>query len=172
MSTDTTHSAGTDAAVEESGLLLFDVGVVALAHSGTPMSRTALGYVRDAVRGEIDAVVPHSVLIGAHHILHLDYGFSRAEASYVLTNFADARQVYWYAGPGDLGVRDGLDLAGEHNIDGWDGYYAHVARATGATTVVGLDDDFERIAGLSVEVPLTADERAALHEYLAPASEE
>ena len=122
------------------------------------------------MRGEIDAVVPYSVPIGAHHILTLDYGFSRAEATYILTNFADARQVHWYAGPGDPDIREGLGLAGEHNIDGWDGYYAHVARATGATTVVGLDDDFERVAGLSVEIPLTATERERLHEYLAPDS--
>lgn len=167
MSTDATHTPKSDTAVEESDPLLFDVGVVALAHSGTPMSGTALGYIRDAVRGEIDAVVPYSVLVGAHHILHLDYGFSRAEATHVLTNFADARRVRWYAGPSDPDIRDGLALAGEHNIDGWDGYYAHVARATGATTVVGLDDDFERVGGLSVEIPLTDDERARLHEYLA-----
>jgi hypothetical protein len=132
--------------------------VVALAHSGTPMSGTALGYIRDAVRGELDAVVPYSVLIGAHHILHLDYEFSRAEATYVLTNFADARRIHWYTGPGD------------HNIDGWDGYYAHVAQATNATTVIGLDDDFERVEGLSVTIPLTTTERKRLHEYLAPDS--
>jgi predicted nucleic acid-binding protein len=167
MSTDATHSAESDTAVEESDPVLFDVGVVALAHSGTPMSGTALGYVREAVRGEIDAVVPYSVLVGAHHILHLDYGFSRDAATYVLTNFADARRVHWYAGPGDSDIREGLDLAGEHNIDGWDGYYAHVARATGATTVIGLDDDFERVAGLTVEIPLTDDEREQLHKYLA-----
>ena len=51
--------------------------------------------------------------------------------------------------------------------EGWDGYYAHVAQATGATIIIGLDDGFKRIAGLSLEVPLTADERADLYEYLA-----
>jgi len=170
MSTETTPTAGATTDVEESGPVLFDVGVVALAHSGTPMSGTALGYIRDAVRGELDAVVPYSVLIGAHHILHLDYEFSRAEATYVLTNFADARRIHWYTGPGDSDVRRGLALAGDHNIDGWDGYYAHVAQATNATTVIGLDDDFERVEGLSVTIPLTTTERKRLHEYLAPDS--
>jgi hypothetical protein len=37
------------------GPVLFDVGVVALAHSRTPMSGTALGYVRDAIQGDLDA---------------------------------------------------------------------------------------------------------------------
>ena len=167
MGTESTHLTGIGTTVEESESVLFDVGVVALAHSGTPMSGTALNCVRKAVRGEIDAVVPYSVLIGAHHILNLDYDFSREDATHVLTNFEDAQEVHWYSGPGDPDIREGLNLAGEHNIDGWDGYYAHVAQATGATIIIGLDDDLERIAGLSLEVPLTADERADLHEYLA-----
>jgi predicted nucleic acid-binding protein len=145
---------------------LFDVGVVVLAHSRTPMSGTSLEYVRDAIRGDINAVIPYPVLIGAHHILYLDYGFSRDEATHVLTNFLGARRIHWYAGPDGSGVQYGLDLAGKHNIDGWDGYYAHVARETGTTTVVGLDDDFERIEGLTVEIPLTDDERSRLNEYL------
>lgn len=150
------------------GPVLFDVGVVALAHSRTPMSGTALGYVRDAIRGDLDAVVPYQALFGAHHILNRDYHLSRAEATRVLTNFLGARRVHWYAGPNGSDAQHGLDLAGEHNIEGWDGFYAHVARATDATTVVTLDDDFERVEGLSVEIPLTDDERADLHEYLAP----
>lgn len=40
------------------GPYLFDVGVVALAHAGTPVSETALSYVTDAIKGTIDAVVP------------------------------------------------------------------------------------------------------------------
>jgi predicted nucleic acid-binding protein len=150
--------------------VLFDVGVVALAHSGTPMSGTALGYVRDAVRGDLDAVVPYQALFGAHHVLNRDYHLSCEEATYVLTNFLGARRIHWYAGPNGSDTQHGLDLAGEHNIEGWDGYYAHVARATDATTVVTLDDDFEQVDGLSVEIPLTDDERTRLHEYLAPDS--
>lgn len=155
---------------EDDCRVVFDVGVVALAHSGTPMSGTALRYVRDAIRGDLDAVVPYQALFGAHHVLHRNYEFSREEATYVLTNFLDARRIDWYAGPGELDTRQGLEIAGEHNIEGWDGYYAHVAQATGATTVVGLDDDFER-AGLDVEIPLTDEERTALHEYLLPDEE-
>jgi hypothetical protein len=58
--------------------VLFDVGAVALAHSGTPMNGTALEYVRDAVHGDLDAVVPYQALFGAHHILNRDY-HSRAK---------------------------------------------------------------------------------------------
>jgi len=148
--------------------VLFDVGVVALAHSGTPMCDTSLGYVRDAIQGELDAVVPYQVMVGAHHILNRDYGFSRAEATYVLTNFLDAEQIHWYPGFTESDTRQGLTLAREHNIEGWDGFYAHVALTTGATTVITLDDDFERVDDLSVEIPLSEDEREQFHEYLAP----
>lgn len=165
-------SEGSGRASDDGERFLFDVGVVALAHSRTPMSGTALGYVRDAVRGDLDAVVPYSALFGAHHVLDRNYGFSRDEATHVLTNFLGARRVHWYDGPNGSDTQYGLDLAGEHNIEGWDGYYAHVARVTDATTVVSLDDDFERVDGLSVEIPLTDEEHDTLHEYLAPADQE
>jgi predicted nucleic acid-binding protein len=148
--------------------VLFDVGVVALAHSGTPMSDTALELVRDAVHGDLDAVVPYQALFGAHHILNRDYHFTREDATHVLTNFLAAGQVHWYAGPNGSDTQHSLDIAGKRNIEGWDGFYAHVAQSTDATTVVTLDDDFERIQDLSIEVPLTDDEREELHEYLAP----
>jgi predicted nucleic acid-binding protein len=150
--------------------VLFDVGVVALAHSRTPMCGTALEYVRNAIHGDLDAVVPYQALFGAHHILNRDYGLSRSEATHILENFLSARQVHWYAGPNGADTQQGLDLAGEHNIEGWDGYYAHVAQTTGATTVVTLDDDFERVENLSVEIPLNENEREQLHEYLMPDS--
>jgi hypothetical protein len=42
---------------EAEGPFLFDVGVVALAHGGTPVSEPALGYLRDAIAGEIDGLM-------------------------------------------------------------------------------------------------------------------
>lgn len=43
---------------------LFDVGVIALAHTGSPVRGAALQSVRDAIAGAIEAVVPYSALIG------------------------------------------------------------------------------------------------------------
>lgn len=151
--------------------LLFDVGAVALAHSNAPMRDTALEYVRDAIQGNVDVVVPYQAVFGAHHILNRDYGFARDEATYVLTNFLDSRKIDWYVGPDELDTREGLGFAGENNIEGWDGYYAQVALATGATTIITLDNDFERVDGLSVKIPLTEDERERFHEYHDPENE-
>ena len=69
------------------GPYLFDVSLIALAHAGTPVSEPALQYVRQAVEGQIDAVVPHAALIGAQHTLRnvyeelYDEAIERAETS-------------------------------------------------------------------------------------------
>ena len=74
---------------------LFDVGVIALAHSRAPVRDTALSYVRDAIAGEIDAVVPYSALIGAHTVLTTFYGQSNTGATRILQNFMDAKRIHW-----------------------------------------------------------------------------
>ena len=145
--------------------VLFDVGVVALAHAGTPVSEPALEHVRAAIGGDITAIVAGSAVLGAHHVLDRVYHVSRADASRLLSNFMDAQRIVWYDDIGETPVRDALSIAGEHDIEAWDGYYAHVARETGANTVLTIDDDFERV-GLSTEVILSSDEFAELSTYI------
>lgn len=146
--------------------VVFDVGVVALAHAGTPVSEPALGYVRRAISGDITAVVCSTAVLGAHHVLNRVYRVSRAEASRLLSNFVGAQRIDWCDDIGERAVRGALSIAGEHNIDAWDGYYAHVARETGANTILTLDDDFERVDGLSTEVILSPTEFADLSTYI------
>lgn len=146
--------------------VLFDVGVVALAHAGTPVSEPALEHVRAAIGGDITAVVAGSAVLGAHHVLKQVYHVSRDDASRLLSNFMDARRIEWYDDIGEIPVRDALSIAGEHNIEAWDGYYAHVARTTGANTIFTLDDDFDRADGVSTEVILSSDEFVELSAYI------
>jgi len=148
------------------GPYLFDVGVTTLAHAETPVSDRPLSYVRKAIQGEIDAVVPYASLVGAHHMLVRIYGFSNAEATALMSRFMDAGRVHWHDGMGKSTVRAGFELAGDVNVDGWDGYYAQVARAEGVGTVLTLDADFERIDGFETEVILTPDEFETLTDYL------
>ena len=145
---------------------LFDVGVTALAHAGTPVSESALSYVRRAIDGEIDAVVPYTSLFGAHHVLRNVYGFSNAEASALMQRFMDARRVHWYDDIGERATRTGFEIAGDANVGGWDGYYSQVALDEGVETVVTLDDGFDRVDGVSVEVALSSEEFAELSDYL------
>lgn len=148
------------------GPYLFDVSLIALAHADTPVSDPALAYVRQAVTGEIDAVVPHPVLIGAQHILRRVYRFSNTEAARLMTQFRDARQIHWYEEmPEDL-LCNSLTLAGESNIDGWDGYYAAVARNEGVETILTLDDDFERVDEVACGVILDTEQFETLTEYI------
>jgi len=151
---------------DSGGPYLFDVGVIALAHTETPVRDAALSYVQDAIAGDIDAVVPYPALFGAHTVLTTYYGHSNADASRLLQNFMDAKRIHWYDGMSQDVVRDGLSQASNINVDGWDGYYAQVAIDEGVNTVLTIDDDFERFDAFDTEVILSPDEFSELNMFL------
>ncbi|WP_435195557.1 type II toxin-antitoxin system VapC family toxin [Natronomonas sp. EA1] len=151
---------------DTNGPYLFDVGVIALAHTDAPVRDAALSYVRDAITGDIDAVVPYPAVFGAHTVLTTYYGLSNEDASRLLQNFMDARRIHWYDGIPESVVRDGLALASDANVGGWDGYYAQVAIEEGVTTVLTIDDDFERFDAFETEVILSPEEFRELNRFL------
>lgn len=148
------------------GPYLFDVGVTALAHSNAPVSDTALSYVRQAVSGEIDAIVPHASVVGAHNALTSYYGLSNDRASTLMQNFMSAKRIHWYEGMSEDVVHDGFSRASEANIGGWDGYYAQVAIEEGVETVLTIDTDFTEFNGFDTNVVLSPDEFVELNDYL------
>lgn len=148
--------------------VLLDVGVVALAHTKpeTPGHEVALDHIRRAIRGERATVIPYPAVVGAHHVLRDIYRMPRAEASHRLIGLIGAKQPQWYEAITETDIDGALTIVGEHNIDAWDGYYAHIARETDAKTVLTLDDDFERVDGLTAEVVLSSDEFTELSDYI------
>lgn len=148
------------------GPYLFDVGVTALAHTDAPVRENALSYLRRAISGEIDAVVPYASVVGAHNALTSYYGLSNERASKLMENFMEAKRIHWYDGMREGLVRDGVTLAADANIDGWDGYYARVAIEEDVDTVLTIDNDFETVEGIEANVILSPEEFAALNEYL------
>ena len=148
------------------GPYLFDVDVVALAHTEAPGSEAALSYVREAIAGEIDAVVPFPAVFGAHTVLTAYYGRSNAEASRLLENVLDAERVRWDDGIAETTVRSALAQAGEANVDGWDSYYAQVAVEEGVNTVSTIDNDFERFDAFETEIILSPEEFRELNAFL------
>lgn len=148
------------------GPYLFDVGVIALAHTEAPVRDAALSYVRGAIVGDIDAVVPYPAVVGAHTVLTTYYGRSNADASRLLGNFMDAKRIHWYDEMSEDVVRRGFSRASDENIGGWDGYYAQVAIDEGVNTVVTIDDDFERFDAFDTEVILSPDEFSELNRFL------
>jgi len=151
---------------EREGPYLFDVGVIALAHSDAPVRDAALSYVRDAIAGEIDAVVPYPALVGAHTVLTTYYGYSNADASRLMQNFMDAKRIHWYDSISEDVVQGGFSNASELNIGGWDGYYAQVAIDEGVDTVLTIDDDFERFDAFDTEIILSPAEYSELNQFL------
>jgi len=148
------------------GPYLFDVGVIALAHTAAPVRDAALSYVRDAIAGDIDAIVPYPAVLGAHTVLTTYYGRSNADASRLLQNFLDAKRIHWYDAISENVVRSGLSRSSEMNVGGWDGYYAQVAIEEGVETVLTIDDDFERFDVFDTEVILSHEEFRELNRFL------
>jgi predicted nucleic acid-binding protein len=148
------------------GPYLFDVGVIALAHTEAPVRDRALSYVREAIAGDIDAVVPYPAVLGAHAVLTTYYGRSNAAASDLLGNFMDATRIHWYDGVSEGVVRGGFAQARDANVGGWDGYYAQVAIEEGVNTVLTIDDDFTRFDAFETEIILSSAEFAELNQYL------
>ncbi|WP_226042404.1 hypothetical protein [Natrinema sp. DC36] len=145
---------------------LFDVGVIALAHTETPVRDAALSYIRDAIAGDIEAVVPYPALFGAHNVLTAYYGQSNADASRLLQNFMDAKRIHWYDRMPDEIVRGGFARACSANIGGWDGYYAQVAIDEEVNTILTIDYDFEQFDAFATEVILSPEEFSELNRFL------
>lgn len=148
------------------GPYLFDVGPIALAHTEAPVRDAALSYVRAAVAGEIDAVVPFPAVLGAHNVLTTHYGRSVADATRLLGNFLDASEIDWVGQISKSTLQAGIETAARANIDGWDGYYAAVARDAGVETLLTLDHDFVTVDGFETEIVLSPAEFEALDDYL------
>ena len=153
---------------ETPGPYLFDVGVIALAHTESPVREAALSYVRAAIAGEIDAVVPYPAVFGAHTVLTTYYGHTHAEASRLLHNFMDAKRIHWYDTMSEAVVRGGLTHSRDANVNGWDGYYAQIAISEGVNTVLTIDYDFERFDEFETEVILSPEEFRRLDRFLRP----
>ena len=151
---------------ETSGPYLFDVGVIALAHTDAPVREAALTYVQAGVAGEIDAVVPYPAVVGAHNVLTTYYGRSNAAASRLLENFLDAKRIRWCDETSQDIVRNGFSRASDANVGGWDGYYAEVATTEGVNTVVTIDNDFERFDTFDTEIILSPEQFRELNQYL------
>lgn len=149
-----------------SGPYLFDVGVIALAHTEAPVRDAALSYVRSAISGDIDAVVPYPALFGAHTVLTTYYGRSNEDASRLLQNFMDAKRIHWYDKMPEAVVRGGFSQASSMNVDGWDGYYAQVAIEEGVNTMLTIDDDFDRFDAFETEIILSPSEFRELNTFL------
>lgn len=151
---------------DANGPYLFDVGVIALAHTAAPVRDSALSYVQDAIAGDIDAVVPYPALFEAHTVLTTYYGRSNADASRLLQNFMDAKRIHWYDGMSEDVAWGGFSQASEANVGGWGGYYAQVAIDEGVNTVLTIDDDFQRFDAFDTEIILSPEEFKELNRFL------
>lgn len=146
---------------------LFDVGPIALAHAATPVSEVALEYVREAIQGRMRAIIPHPAVIGAHHILRNVYRIKNETASDLMMNLLSAKSIEWFKNISESMIRRGLETAGIYNIQGWDGYYASIAKETDTDVVLTIDkDDFDTLPFVETEPVLNNEQMAELNSFL------
>lgn len=150
----------------DQGPYLFDVGPIALGHAGTPVSESAMEYIKPAIAGEITAIVPLPAVVGAHHILRGCYYLKNKTASQLMKNFLDASRIYWYGEFSNDILVDSFDYSSNNNIEGWDGYFAKAAEETGANVVLTTDSRFERLDHVEQELILSKEEHEILDAFL------
>ncbi|MFA1612431.1 type II toxin-antitoxin system VapC family toxin [Halobellus rubicundus] len=149
-----------------SGPYLFDVGPIALAHAGTPVSETALEYIRPAIQGEVTAIVPYPAVVGAHHVLRGTYYLKNRTASELMQNFIESTNIYWYNEFSYDILNNSFEYSTIYNIEGWDGYFAQVAEESGASAIVTVDERFENLDHIRAELILSEKEKEVLNEFL------
>ena len=146
--------------------IMFDVGVTVLALAETPVSEEAEQALYAGISGEIDVAIPTSVAIGTEHMLSAVYGFSHDDAGYLVQNFLDAGYLSNPAGPSLEQTTESMQISREHNLGGWDAYYAQTYQDIEAKTLFTTDGDFQRIQWVNDEVILDDDQFEELNEFI------
>jgi len=146
--------------------ILWDVGALVLAVAETPVSDRAEDLLYASIRGDVESIIPPSAVIGAELILASHYGFSHDDAGFATQKLLKSTNVRYPAGPTQQTGNKGLMFTREYNMNGWDGYYAHLYVREGASTLLTIDDDFQDIDKINDEILLDEAEFKQLNDYL------
>jgi len=107
---------------------LIDVGIIVLAfEKNNPVRRKYLEIIEKSVRGEIEAYIPYTVILGAYHVLVVRFKVDPNEASKLLKTFMDSKKIKWIADIDRSITLRSLELASELRIESWDGYILALA---------------------------------------------
>ena len=146
--------------------ILWDVGALVLAAAETPVSDRAEDLLYASIRGDVESIIPPSAVIGTELMLASHYGFSHDDAGYTAQQLLKSTHIRYPGGPNQETGNKGLMFTREHNMNGWDGYYAHLYVRENASTLLTIDNDFESIEKINDEILLDEDDFEELNEYL------
>lgn len=146
---------------------VIDVGVLAVGLSKNPATACCLEVVEDAVRGRIRALIPYTVVFGAHYILTRFYGVISSEASGLLRNLLASKRIIWCGDIDKDSVEKSLENTEKYDLDAWDGYILHLMEANQIRMIYTLDvKHFGEIDWIKAVNPVPEEKMRELHAFL------
>jgi len=146
---------------------VIDVGVLAVGLSRNPATDYCLEVIEDAVRGRIRALIPYTVVFGAHYILTRFYGVIAEEANELLRNLLSSKRVVWYGHIDKDNVEKSLENTEKYNLDAWDGYILYLMETNQIRIIYTLDvEHFGRINWIKAVNPIPDEKMRELRGFL------
>lgn len=146
---------------------VIDVGILAVGLSKNPATEYCLQLIDDAVRGRIRALIPYTVVFGAHYILTRLYGVMPREANDLLRNLLFSKRVVWYGHIDKNNVEKSLENTEKHDLDAWDGYILYLMEANQIRIIYTLDvEHFGKINWIKAVNPIPEEKMHELRAFL------
>ncbi len=146
---------------------VIDVGILAVGLSRNPATDHCLEVIEDAVRGRIRALIPYTVVFGAHYILTRFYGVEPKEANNLLRNLLLSQRIIWYGHIDRSDVEKSFENTEKYDLDAWDGYILHLMEANEIRIIYTLDvEHFGKINWLKTINPIPDVKMKELRDFL------
>ncbi|MEM4165505.1 MAG: type II toxin-antitoxin system VapC family toxin [Nitrososphaerales archaeon] len=146
---------------------VIDVGILAVGLSKNPATGYCLELIEDAVKGRVRALIPYTVVFGAHYILTRFYGVTTKEAVDLLRNLLSSKRIIWYGRIDKDHVEKSLENSEKYDLDAWDGYILHLMEANQIRIIYTLDSGhFSRVNWIKAVNPIPEEKMKELRIFL------
>jgi len=146
---------------------VIDVGILAVGLSKNPATDQCLEVIEDAVKGRIRALIPYTVVFGAHYILTRFYGVMPKETNELLRNLLSSKRVVWYGHIDKDLVKKSMENTEKYNLDAWDGYILHLMEQNQIRIIYTLDvEHFGKINWIKAVNPVPEEKMEELRVFL------
>ncbi|KPV62786.1 MAG: hypothetical protein AOA65_1629 [Candidatus Bathyarchaeota archaeon BA1] len=146
---------------------VIDVGVLAVGLSRNPATDHCLEVIEDAVRGRVRALIPYTVVFGAHYILTRFYGITPKEANDLLRNLLSSKRIVWYGYIDKNSVEKSFENTEKHDLDAWDGYILYLMETHQIRIIYTLDvEHFGKINWIKAVNPIPDEKMKELRTFL------
>jgi predicted nucleic acid-binding protein len=146
---------------------LIDVGILAVGLSRNPATDYCLELIEDAVKGRIRALIPYTVVFGAHYILTRFYGVSPKQAGGLLRSLLSSKRIVWHGRIDKDDVEKSFENTENYDLDAWDGYILRLMEANQIRIIYTLDmEHFGKINWIKAVNPIPEDKMQELRVFL------